>query len=500
MSQRTYIPSPQDFAGFLATARLIPVCTEIIADLDTPLTLFAKIADAHSHIFLFESMEGGEKWGRYSFIGFDPLVTFESRHDQVHITEVRGDGRTEERVQTNPLQAIKALVERLQAAEVAGLPKFCGGAVGFLGYDMVRFMEDLPDSRPPLDLPDSAFMVPRIVLVHDSFQQTVTVVCWVRVEDGADGDCLYREATQRIDEVVAILKAPVPLHAHKSTTGTLPPHVFTANMEAERFRGMVERAKEYILAGDIIQVVLSQRFHAETDIDPTVLYRALRHINPSPYLFFLKMGDLVQIGSSPEILVRKEDRMIELRPIAGTRRRGENAEEDLRLEQELLADPKERAEHLMLVDLGRNDVGRVAKGGSVEVRDLLVVERYSHVMHIVSGVHGELVDGKDQFDVLAACFPAGTVSGAPKIRAMQIIDELEPDRRGPYAGSVGYFGFSGNMDFCITIRTFVMQGRNLWIQAGAGIVADSDADREFEETINKSMGLRRAVELAEKGF
>ena len=263
---------------------------------------------------------------------------------------------------------------------------------------------------------------------------------------------------------------------------------------------MVERAKEYILAGDIIQVVLSQRFHTETDIDPTVLYRALRHINPSPYLFFLQLGDLVQIGSSPEILVRKEDRMIELRPIAGTRRRGENAEEDLRLEQELLADPKERAEHLMLVDLGRNDVGRVAKGGSVEVRDLLVIERYSHVMHIVSGVHGELMEGKDQFDVLAACFPAGTVSGAPKIRAMEIIDELEPDRRGPYAGAVGYFGFSGNMDFCITIRTFVMQGRNLWIQAGAGIVADSDPDKEFEETINKSMGLRRAVELAEKGF
>jgi anthranilate synthase component 1 len=471
----------------------------MLADTLTPVSALMKLRD-RTNLFLLESAEGGEKWGRYSFIGFDPLVTFESRHDLVHITEVRGGGRTEERSRTNPLQAIKALVERLQAAEVAGLPKFCGGAVGFLGYDMVRFMEDLPDSRPALDLPDSAFMVPRIVLVHDSFQQTVTVVCWVRVEDGADGDRLYREATQRIDEVVAILKDPVPLHARKSTTGTLPPHVFTANMEAGRFRGMVERAKEYILAGDIIQVVLSQRFHTETDIDPTVLYRALRHINPSPYLFFLKMGDLVQIGSSPEILVRKEDRMIELRPIAGTRRRGENTEEDLRLEQELLADPKERAEHLMLVDLGRNDVGRVAKGGSVEVRDLLVIERYSHVMHIVSGVHGELMEGKDQFDVLSACFPAGTVSGAPKIRAMQIIDELEPDRRGPYAGSVGYFGFSGNMDFCITIRTFVMQGRNLWIQAGAGIVADSDADREFEETINKSMGLRRAVELAEKGF
>lgn len=500
MSQRTYIPSPQDFGGFLASSKLIPVCTEIIADLDTPLTLFAKIADNHSHIFLFESMEGGEKWGRYSFIGFDPLVTFASRQDQVSVTEVcRGEKNTET-IQANPLQAIKALVERLRAAEFAGLPKFCGGAVGFLGYDMVRFMEDLPDNRPVLDLPDSAFMVPRIVLVHDSFRQTVTVVCWVRVDDAADGNTLYQEAVQRIEEIIAILKAPVPLHAHKSTTGVLPPHVFASNMTADRFHSMVERAKEYILAGDIIQVVLSQRFHAETDIDPTVLYRALRHINPSPYLFFLKMGDIVQIGSSPEILVRKEGRMIELRPIAGTRKRGQTEEEDLRLEAELLADPKERAEHLMLVDLGRNDVGRVAKGGSVEVRDLLVIERYSHVMHIVSGVHGELAEGKDQFDVLSACFPAGTVSGAPKIRAMQIIDELEPDRRGPYAGSVGYFGFSGNMDFCITIRTFVMQGRNLWIQAGAGIVADSDPEKEFEETINKSMGLRRAVELAEKGF
>jgi len=500
MSRRTYIPSAEVFADFLRSAKLIPVCTEVIADLDTPLTLFAKVAAEHSHIFLFESMEGGEKWGRYSFIGFDPLVTFESRQNEVRISEVRGATKTEEQFQANPLLAIKILVEELQAAEVAGLPKFCGGAVGFLGYDMVRFMEDLPDSRPLLDLPDSSFMVPGIVLIHDSFRQTVTVVCWVRVEQGADGERLYADATRRIDEIIEILKAPVPVQARNSAEGTSAAHVFSTNMDAAQFHAMVERAKEYILAGDIIQVVLSQRFHTETDIDPTVLYRALRHINPSPYLFFLKLGDLIQIGSSPEILVRKEGQTIELRPIAGTRKRGLTEQEDRRLEEELLADPKERAEHLMLVDLGRNDVGRVAQGGSVEVRDLLVIERYSHVMHIVSGVHGVLEAGRDQFDVLAACFPAGTVSGAPKIRAMQIIDELEPDRRGPYAGSVGYFGFSGNMDFCITIRTFIMQGRNLWIQAGAGIVADSDPDKEFEETLNKSMGLRRAVELVEKGF
>jgi anthranilate synthase component 1 len=271
-------------------------------------------------------------------------------------------------------------------------------------------------------------------------------------------------------------------------------------MDEISFKEMVQTAKEYILAGDIIQVVLSQRFHTETDLSPFALYRALRHINPSPYLFYLQLGNVIQIGSSPEILVRLENNEIELRPIAGTRRRGETNAEDRALEDELLADPKERAEHLMLVDLGRNDAGRVAKPGSVEVRDLLVVERYSHVMHIVSGVHGLLADGRDQFDVMSACFPAGTVSGAPKIRAMEIIEELEPERRGPYAGAVGYFGFSGNMDFCITIRTFVMRDRDLWIQAGAGIVADSDPEKEFEETVNKARGLRRAVELAEKGF
>ncbi|MEJ2520865.1 MAG: anthranilate synthase component I family protein, partial [Desulfuromonadales bacterium] len=273
-----------------------------------------------------------------------------------------------------------------------------------------------------------------------------------------------------------------------------------SNMVPEQYHRMVDRAREYILAGDIFQVVLSQRFHTSTQLPAHAIYRALRHINPSPYLFFLKLGDLIQIGSSPEILVRKEGERVELRPIAGTRPRGQTEEEDSRLEEELLADPKERAEHLMLVDLGRNDVGRIARHGSVEVTDLLVIERYSHVMHIVSGVHGIIEADRDMFDVVEACFPAGTVSGAPKIRAMEIIEELEPDRRGPYAGSVGYFGFSGNMDFCITIRTFVKHKNDLWIQAGAGIVADSEPQREFEETVNKSMGLRRAVEMAEKRF
>ena len=500
MSQRTHYPDIQKFKDDMKSSKLIPVCTEIVADLDTPLTLFAKVAQEIDHVFLFESVEGGEKWGRYSFIGYDPLVTFISNDDKVTVTEVRNGIHEEKTTFTDPLKALKSLIEDLAVPEYDVLPKFCGGAVGFLGYDMVRFMEDLPDDRQPIDLPDSSFMIPKIVLVHDNLRQSVTVVCWVWCDEG-DGDSLYANALECIGEVIGKIRQPVPAKfSNESSIGSTSPHVFSSNMEEEQFHDMVERAKEYIRAGDIIQVVLSQRFHTTTELSPLVLYRALRHINPSPYLFYLQLGDVIQIGSSPEILVRKEGKNIELRPIAGTRKRGKTVEEDLALEKELLADPKEIAEHLMLVDLGRNDVGRVAKGGKVKVHDLLVIEKYSHVMHIVSGVLGEIADDKDQFDVMAACFPAGTVSGAPKIRAMQIIDELEPDKRGAYAGSVGYFGFSGNMDFCITIRTFVMQGKNLWVQAGAGIVADSDPEKEFEETINKSLGLRRAVELAEKGF
>jgi anthranilate synthase component I len=497
----TSCPDYTTFCSNIAAAGLVPVHRQIIADLDTPLTIFAKVANTHSHVFLFESMEGGEKWGRYSFIGFDPLVTFASKGRNVVIEEDRGTELKTTKIKTDPLQALRTLMQDLKAMDDPHLPRFCGGAVGFLGYDMVRFMEKLPDRHQPLDFPDSSFMIPRIVLVHDSFRQTVTIVCWVRGVDGIEPEKLYEDAIQRIDALVRLLKGPVPAEFNvASCESKAQNHAFSSNMNRDEFCKMVERAREYIMAGDIIQVVLSQRFHTQTGISALTLYRALRHINPSPYLFFLKQNDLIQIGSSPEILVRKDGDTIELRPIAGTRKRGETPEEDLALEQELLADPKERAEHLMLVDLGRNDVGRIAKGGTVEVRDLLVIERYSHVMHIVSGVHGIIAPGKDQFDVISACFPAGTVSGAPKIRAMEIIDELEPERRGPYAGSVGYFGFSGNMDFCITIRTFVMQGKDLWVQAGAGIVADSDPQKEFEETVNKSMGLRRAVELAEKGF
>ncbi|WP_028585452.1 anthranilate synthase component I [Desulfogranum mediterraneum] len=493
-----YFPEKNDFVGMLDSADLVPVHRKIVADLDTPLTIFAKVAGQDPHAFLFESMEGGEKWGRYSFIGMDSLVTFESVKDQVRWTY---PGRKEEnRVENGaqPLDELRQLLASFEVSDAPGLPRFYGGAVGFLGYDMIRFIEDIPDRHAPSGFPDSSFMVPGVVLIHDSVEQTLTIVCNLWQQDGEDAEQLYQQGCQRIEELVAAIHQPVPPDLIRQHA--VEPHVFSSNMEQESFAAMVEQAKEYILAGDIIQVVLSQRFHARSQLNPFTLYRALRHINPSPYLFYLRCGELILIGSSPEILVRLENEAIELRPIAGTRKRGATPEEDLALEEELLADPKERAEHLMLVDLGRNDVGRVARAGSVEVKDLLVIERYSHVMHIVSGVEGKLEPGKDQFDVMEACFPAGTVSGAPKIRAMEIIDELETEGRGPYAGAVGYFGFSGNMDFCITIRTFILQEDNLWIQAGAGIVADSDPASEYEETINKSMGLRRAVELAEKGL
>jgi len=494
-----YHPELQAFTVMIGSSDLVPVHRTIIADLDTPLTIFAKVAGDDPHAFLFESMEGGEKWGRYSFIGLDPLVTFTSVRDQVRMEYPGRPDAANVQSGVNPLAELKKMLASFAVSTAPGLPRFYGGAVGFLGYDMVRFMEKIPDRHAPVDLPDSSFIVPGIVLIHDAVQQTLTVVCnvWKRGDDRVEN--IYAQACSRIEQIISRLKAPVS-QPFVSTEQPVAAHQFTANMDAAAFATMVTKAKEYILAGDIIQVVLSQRFHTESSLAPFVLYRALRHINPSPYLFYLRHGDMVLIGSSPEILVRLEEGNIELRPIAGTRKRGATSEEDQELEKELLADPKERAEHLMLVDLGRNDVGRVAENGSVIVRDLLVIERYSHVMHIVSGVHGRLQAGCDQFDVMEACFPAGTVSGAPKIRAMEIIDELEVCRRGPYAGAVGYFGFSGNMDFCITIRTFIFKGKDLWIQAGAGIVADSDPQKEYEETINKAMGLRRAVELAEKGF
>ena len=494
----SYKPEIEDFKRLAKDAGLIPVCREIVADLDTPLTVFAKLAGNESHAFLLESLEGGEKWGQYSFVGYDPLLTFESKQNDITIKR----GSVVEQISGDPLQEIEKLLVNFRAcADSDFLPRFFGGAVGYLGYDMVRFMERLPANNPPLaEFPESSFMVPRFVLIFDNLKQTLTIVNCVEVAEGDDLVLVYEKAKARIAKVIERLKTrPLPYDV-VAGRGQYGPHDFQANMAPAAFRDMVLKAKEYIRSGDIIQVVLSQRFHTKTELPPFLIYRALRHINPSPYLFYLKLGNVVQIGSSPEILVRLADEKIEVRPIAGTRKRGETPAEDLALAEELLADPKERAEHLMLVDLGRNDVGRVAEYGSVETHELMTIERYSHVMHIVSGVRGLLAAGKNQFDVVKACFPAGTVSGAPKVRAMEIIEELEPERRGPYAGAVGYFGFSGNMDFSITIRTFVMSGDDLWVQAGAGVVADSDPEMEYQETLNKSRGLRRAVELAALGI
>lgn len=495
-----YFPDQQNFLAKSISNRLVPVCRSIITDMDTPLSLFAKVAAEERHAFLFESMEGGEQWGRYSFIGLDPLVLFSNFGQEVHITwPARRHLDTKNLSASDPLDELKVLLSSLSVANLPDLPKFYGGAVGFLGYDMVRFMERLPDRHPPAKLPDSAFMVPGLVLIHDNKMHKLSIVCNVWIDEEQLATQLYDQACQKIEALVKQLAGPIPASCLEQSA--CKPHDFQADMEAPAFERIVEQARDYIMAGDIFQVVLSQRFHARTTIkNPFNLYRALRHVNPSPYLFYLRFADLLLIGSSPEVLARLEDGTVELRPIAGTRKRGQNAKEDAALEADLRADPKEQAEHLMLVDLGRNDAGRVAEPGTVEVENMLSLERYSHVMHLVSSVRGRLRQGMDQFDVLRACFPAGTVSGAPKIRAMEIIDELECTRRGPYAGAVGYFGLSGNMNFCITIRTFVLQGEELWIQSGAGIVADSDPKKEYEETVNKALALRKAVELVEKGF
>ncbi len=472
---------------------LLPVWKEMPIDLDTPVSLFAKIGKGR-YSFLLESLEGGERWGRYSFIGLRPLCIFRSKGRKV---TVEHGGKCQSREVDDPLDALRELMSRFNAPNFEELPRFSGGAVGYLSYDMVRFMERLPNQLPDTQgFHDAVFMIPELLLVHDNLKQTLFIIAWM--EPHGEIKARYDGAVRLIESVAHQIRQGLPypsLDLHSFEPTTLSPEI-----SQERFEEMVMRAKEYIRAGDIIQVVLSQRFSGTNKIPSFMLYRSLRRINPSPYLYYLTLDDEVLIGSSPEILVRLTGREIYLRPIAGTRPRGRNPEEDKRLREELLADPKERAEHLMLVDLGRNDVGRVAELGSVTVEDLMIIENYSHVMHIVSGVKGVLKQGKDMFDLIKAVFPAGTVSGAPKIRAMEIIEELEHARRGPYAGAVGYLGLSGNMDLAITIRTLCQKGDRLSLQAGAGIVADSDPEREWQETINKGRALMKAIALAQNGF
>lgn len=491
-----YIPSLDDFREKAAQGNLIPVYREILADTETPVSAFLKINDGCC-AFLLESVTGGEKWARYSFIGSAPEAVIVGEDGKVVLKE--NGTVTDLPFEKDPLEAIKRILERYRPVEVSGLPRFYGGAVGYLSYDVVRFFEKLPyNDKPGIGLPEIFLMLTDTLLIFDNVAGRIKVVSNAHVDEG-EADEAYQRAVAKIDALIEKLRAPLPLPGASRPVDKVSGES-RSNFTPEGFHDAVLRAKEYVRAGDIIQVVLSQRFEREVTCEPFDIYRALRAINPSPYMFYLKMGRTSLVGSSPEVMVRLEGGKIELRPIAGTRRRGETDEEDIALEKELLADPKERAEHIMLVDLGRNDVGRVSSPGGVEVNELMTVERYSHVMHIVSNVRGRIAKDKDAYDVMRSCFPAGTVSGAPKIRAMEIIEELEPTRRGPYAGSVGYFGFSGSMDTCITIRTIVVKDGKAGVQAGAGIVADSEPEKEFQETVNKAMGMMKAIDMAEAGL
>lgn len=491
-----YYPDLATFKKLCTAGNVIPVYREILADMETPVSALMKLRD-NPHVFLLESVEGGEKWARYSFVGTHPRAIFEIRKDEVLIRE---DGRLRRLPHGGrPLDILKEMLGRYRPVPVAGLPRFYGGAVGFLGYDMVRYFERLPTAAADdLHTALAVFMITDTLIIFDNVRHTVKITACATMQDGSDPEAVYLDAIAKIEGVIAKLNAPfAPPPAAPPAAGAIE---LKANMTPEAFEGMVNRAKEYIFAGDIIQVVLSQRFSGKNHCDPVNLYRALRYVNPSPYLFFLKLDGLTLIGSSPEVMVRLEEGIVELKPIAGTRRRSANEQEDRRLADELLNDPKEQAEHVMLVDLGRNDLGRIARTGSVQVNRLMAVERYSHVMHLVSDMQAQLAPGRDAFDVLQATFPAGTLSGAPKIRAMEIIDELEPSRRGPYGGAVGYFSFSGNMDFGITIRTLILINGQIYVQVGAGIVADSDPEAEYQETLSKAAGMMQAIRLAESGF
>ncbi|MBI1354075.1 MAG: anthranilate synthase component I [Acidobacteria bacterium] len=483
-----------DFATFQTLAQqgnIAPVWKAYVADLETPVSAYLKLADGHKYSFLLESVEGGERLGRYTYLGVDPFLRVTARGDQIEIAR----GERIERRQGNVIDVLRELTQSFKPAHVEGLPPFTAGAVGYAGFDLVRLIEPrVPPARvQDVDAPDAVFLFFTTVVVFDHLKRRIYLIANVRVDEHQDLEAAYHEAGEKIAEIEQALAQPTPIPPHSASTGDIE---VRSNIGREAYCKAVERAKEYILAGDIFQVVLSQRLEMDLPAPPFQIYRALRAVNPSPYLYYLKLDDNVVIGSSPEILVKVEGRDIEYRPIAGTRKRGADDAEDAALAADLLADEKELAEHVMLVDLGRNDVGRVSEYGSVTVPEFEIVEMYSHVMHIVSGVRGKLRKDKDAFDTLAACFPAGTVSGAPKVRAMEIIAELEPTKRGIYSGSVLYLDFSGNLNSCIAIRTMFVQGDKAYLQVGAGIVADSQPEKEWEETMNKAGALLKAVELA----
>ena len=502
-----YSPSLSEFESLSRSANLVPVVRRLLADFETPLSAYAKI-QGQGESFLFESVEGGEHIGRYSFLGCNPRAIIRQEGSRVEVIE---NGRVKETYDVRPdapagdpravrdgLVVVERILGHYHPAPVPGLPRFTGGAVGFIGYEFIHDVEPVVP-RPPKDelgTPTLYFLIADELLIFDRVTQTITVLVNAVIEPGTAPAVAYEDAVAEIDRLVSLLEQPT-----EALPLTLPEQVgevpFTSNQAPETFHANVLKAKEYITAGDIIQVVGSQRFSTPLKASAMDLYRAARMINPSPYMFLLELQGMALVGASPEIHVRCEDQKVEIRPIAGTRRRGRTPVEDLALEKELLADPKERAEHVMLVDLARNDIVRVCDFGSVQVRDLMIIERYSHVMHIVSQVEGHLSHGRTPYDLMRATFPAGTLSGAPKIRAMQIIAELEKTQRGPYGGCVGYFSFNGNLDCCITIRTALLKDGMAHVQSGGGWVNDSTPQAEFQETVNKSKAMLKAVAMAE---
>ncbi|MGB0582893.1 MAG: anthranilate synthase component I [Limisphaerales bacterium] len=500
-------PNLDEFLDLSKQGNLIPVTTRILADFETPLSAYKKIR-GEGDSFLFESVEGGEHLGRYSFVGCSPRIIIRQQGNRIEVIEnqriaeryaipVKENEDCDKCVQDG-LEVIEKVLARFTAVQLPGLPRFTGGAVGFIGHEFIHDVEPVVPRTPndQLGTPTMYFIIADELLIFDRVAQTLTVVVNAIIEKGQTAMEAHQTAVEEVERLVSLLEQPI-----EETAQTLPAEIgevdFKSNMPKDQFLANVDKAKEYIQAGDIIQVVGSQRFSAPFTASPLDLYRAARTINPSPYMFLLEFEDYALVGASPEIHVRSEEGRVEIRPIAGTRKRGATVEEDVALEKELLADPKERAEHVMLVDLARNDIGRVCDYGSVEVKDLMITERYSHVMHIVSQVEGNLTKDKTPYDLMRATFPAGTLSGAPKIRAMQIISEMEQTARGPYGGCVGYFSFSGNLDCCITIRTALIKNGQVHVQAGGGWVADSVPEAEYQETVNKAKAMLNAAALAE---
>ncbi len=516
-------PTLDEFLKLAAQGNLIPVTRRLLADIETPLSAYRKIR-GQGESFLFESVEGGEHLGRYSFVGCNPRAVIRQTGNRVEVlengkvvesVEVKGRAGSPLPAATNAdearrarsdapcqvadgLEVVERVMKKYRSVALPGLPRFTGGAVGFIGYEFIHDVEPVVP-RPPVDelgTPTMVFLIADQLLIFDRVAQTITILVNAVLDDATSPAEAYEEATSEIERIVSLLEQPSE-HRPVTVASEVPPVPFESNQSKDKFFANVEASKKYITAGDIIQVVGSQRFSAPVKASSLDIYRAVRSVNPSPYMFLLELNGFSLVGASPEIHVRCEDGKVEIRPIAGTRRRGKNEVEDLALEKELLADPKERAEHVMLVDLARNDIGRVCDFGSVEVKELMVIERYSHVMHIVTQVEGKLSADKTPYDLMRATFPAGTVSGAPKIRAMQIIAELEQTARGPYAGCVGYFSFNGNLDTCITLRTALIKDGRAYVQAGGGWVYDSTPEGEFQETVNKSMAMRKAVAMAE---